>query len=440
MRTPGTPTSMAGSSRPSSKAGKQEVKLGDTVGSNAYQTALLDTQMDWTLDAARATTPGRLHTLASLRHYQVETLKDALQEQFASATQAELERLQEANRRQQATREVETMHESYAELQRYHDGEMEKASTMIADLSQQLDEQTSRADRAEDDLAKRTEECDFARADLAAERTAHDEKTLGHGGRIHELEQELMGLQSTLGEKVRSLSEENERLRQQMEEEREEIGALNQQLVKFSTYIEQLEGTRDEQLELITQLKDEKADLLRMTPADRNSYVTKDKTKIIRLNINDLLCREINPVAEMDLVQKALTGRKLVLQELYKYYSWSPEADGASRHQKLTMSAENFVKMATDAKLLSNKGPFTPAWAENIFVASCLKRYSKRRTDGKATPVTERFLKQNEFVEAVVRVSYAKHPVRFSTPFSCCFTLFFYVCLLFSYVFLPFLC
>jgi len=50
--------------------------------------------------------------------------------------------------------------------------------------------------------------------------------------------------------------------------------------------------------------------------------------------------------------------------------------DGASRHQKLTMSAENFVKLATDAKLLSNQGPFTPAWAENIFVASCLKRYS----------------------------------------------------------------
>ena len=69
-------------------------------------------------------------------------------------------------------------------------------------------------------------------------------------------------------------------------------------------------------------------------------------------------------------------GRKLVLQELYKYYSWSPEVDGASRHQKLTMSAENFVKLATDAKLLSNQGPFTPAWAENIFVASCLKRYS----------------------------------------------------------------
>jgi hypothetical protein len=54
-------------------------------------------------------------------------------------------------------------------------------------------------------------------------------------------------------------------------------------------------------------------------------------------------------------VQKALTGRKLVLQELYKYYSWSPEAEGASRHQKLTMSAENFVKLATDAKLLSNQ-------------------------------------------------------------------------------------
>jgi hypothetical protein len=50
-------------------------------------------------------------------------------------------------------------------------------------------------------------------------------------------------------------------------------------------------------------------------------------------------------------VQKALTGRKLVLQELYKYYSWSPEAEGASRHQKLTMSAENFVKLATDAKV-----------------------------------------------------------------------------------------
>ena len=54
-------------------------------------------------------------------------------------------------------------------------------------------------------------------------------------------------------------------------------------------------------------------------------------------------------------MQKALTGRKLVLQELYKYYSWSPEAEGASRHQKLTMSAENFVKLATDAKLLSNQ-------------------------------------------------------------------------------------
>jgi len=56
------------------------------------------------------------------------------------------------------------------------------------------------------------------------------------------------------------------------------------------------------------------------------------------------------------------------------------------------------------------QGSFTPAWAENIFVASCLRRYSKRRADGKATPVAERYLKQNEFVEAVVRVSYAKHP------------------------------
>jgi hypothetical protein len=70
------------------------------------------------------------------------------------------------------------------------------------------------------------------------------------------------------------------------------------------------------------------------------------------------------------------------------------------------------------AACLRLQGPFTPAWAENIFVASSLKRYSKRRTDGKATPVAERFLKQNEFVEAVVRVSYAKHPdlVRYAKP------------------------
>ena len=84
---------------------------------------------------------------------------------------------------------------------------------------------------------------------LEAERTAHDEKTLGHGGRIKELEQELEGLRSTLGAQVDQLTAENDELRQRMEEEREEIGALNQQLVKFSTYIEQLEGTRDEQLE-----------------------------------------------------------------------------------------------------------------------------------------------------------------------------------------------
>lgn len=291
LRTPGS-----ASRRPGSKA---EAALGGTVGSEAYQTAMMDTQQDWTLDSPRGSTPGRLHTLASLRHYQVETLKDALQEQFASATQAELERLQEANRRQQATRECETMHESYAELQRYHDGEMERASKTIADLSQQLQDQTEARKTAEQQLAKMTEERDFARADLAAERTAHDEKTLGHGGRIHELEQELMGLQSTLGAKVVSLTEENERLTQQMQEEREEIGALNQQLVKFSTYIEQLEGTRDEQLQLITDLRAERGDLLRMTPSDRSSYVPKDKTKVIRLNINDLLCREINPVAEM---------------------------------------------------------------------------------------------------------------------------------------------
>lgn len=294
LRTPGRPATSA-----SGRSAKADPMLGSTLGSEAYQTALLDTQQSWTLDDMRTSTPGRLHTLASLRHYQVETLKDALQEQFASATQAELERLQEANRREQATRECETMHEAYAELQRYHDGEMEKASTKIADLSQQLHDQTAARQKAEDELAKRTEERDFARADLAAERTAHDEKTLGHGGRIHELEQELMALRSTLGANGDRLTEENERLRRQMQEEREEIGALNEQLVKFSNYIEQLEGTRDEQLQLITDLRAERGDLLRMTPADRSSYAPKDKTKVIRLNINDLLCREINPVAEM---------------------------------------------------------------------------------------------------------------------------------------------
>ena len=294
LRTPGRPATSA-----SGRSAKADPMLGSTLGSEAYQTALLDTQQSWTLDDMRTSTPGRLHTLASLRHYQVETLKDALQEQFASATQAELERLQEANRREQATRECETMHEAYAELQRYHDGEMEKASTKIADLSQQLHDQTAARQKAEDELAKRTEERDFARADLAAERTAHDEKTLGHGGRIHELEQELMALRSTLGANGDRLTEENERLRRQMQEEREEIGALNEQLVKFSNYIEQLEGTRDEQLQLITDLRAERGDLLLMTPADRSSYAPKDKTKVIRLNINDLLCREINPVAEM---------------------------------------------------------------------------------------------------------------------------------------------
>ena len=340
-----SPSSRSSQSSRTSRKGKG-MSLGDTAGSEAYQTALMDTQQEWVFDAARATTPGRLHTLASLRHYQVETLKDALQEQFASATQSELERLQEANRRQQATRELETMHESYGELQRYHDAEMQKASGMIADMAQQLEEESNARAHAESELHRASQERDFAVAELEAERTAHDEKTLGHGGRIKELEQELEGLRSTLGAQVDQLSAENDELRQRMEEEREEIGALNQQLVKFSTYIEQLEGTRDEQLELITALRDEKADLLRMTPADR-SAIPKEKGRrsTIKLNITDLLCREINPVAEMDLVQKALTGRKLILQELYKYYSWSPEADSASRHQKLTMSAENFVKL-----------------------------------------------------------------------------------------------
>ena len=342
-----SPSSRSSQSSRTSRKGKgMGMSLGDTAGSEAYQTALMDTQQEWVFDAARATTPGRLHTLASLRHYQVETLKDALQEQFASATQSELERLQEANRRQQATRELETMHESYGELQRYHDAEMQKASGMIADMAQQLEEESNARAHAESELHRASQERDFAVSELEAERTAHDEKTLGHGGRIKELEQELEGLRSTLGAQVDQLTAENDELRQRMEEEREEIGALNQQLVKFSTYIEQLEGTRDEQLELITALRDEKADLLRMTPADR-SAIPKEKGRrsTIKLNITDLLCREINPVAEMDLVQKALTGRKLILQELYKYYSWSPEADSASRHQKLTMSAENFVKL-----------------------------------------------------------------------------------------------
>ena len=113
-----------------------------------------------------------MHTLASLRHYQVETLKDALQAQFASATQSELARLQEANRRQQATRELETMHESYGELQRYHDAEMQKASGMIADMAQQLEEESNARAHAESELHRASQERDFAVAELEAERTA----------------------------------------------------------------------------------------------------------------------------------------------------------------------------------------------------------------------------------------------------------------------------
>jgi hypothetical protein len=57
---------------------------------------------------------------------------------------------------------------------------------------------------------------------------------------------------------------------------------------------------------------------------------------------------------EMDMVQRALSGRRLVMCELYKYYSWTPEKQGASRLAKLRMSPDNFIKLLTDAQVLSS--------------------------------------------------------------------------------------
>ena len=105
MRLPPTPPSEPrGSSRGAStgRQSSQSVSSPDSydtdfVGRLGRLGGTLD--IGGPLDVARTSTPGRLNTLASLRYYQVETLKDALQEHFASATQAEFERLQEANRR-----------------------------------------------------------------------------------------------------------------------------------------------------------------------------------------------------------------------------------------------------------------------------------------------------------------------------------------------------
>lgn len=60
---------------------------GSSLDSAGYQTEMMTDD-----SAFRTAVPGRMHTLASLRFFQIETLKDALQEQFAAATQSELER------------------------------------------------------------------------------------------------------------------------------------------------------------------------------------------------------------------------------------------------------------------------------------------------------------------------------------------------------------
>eukprot|EP01051_Picozoa_sp_SAG22_P008851 SAG22_NODE_699_length_7801_cov_6.003116_2_plen_826_part_00 len=421
--------------------------------------------------AFRGAVPGRTHTLASLRFFQIETLKDALQEQFASATQSELERLQEANRRQQAVRELESAAGAHAELQRYHDAEMEKASGMIKELRHEVDSMRAAKDAMERELTETADERDFLRRELANERQSHDEKTLQHGGRIRVLEEELERMREMAerlqAEARRSHDEDEEKIRI----EREEREALNKQLINFAAYIEQLERTRDEQLAMIVRLKDGQAELLRATPAI--SFVKKAKIKV---NLNDLLCQEENPQREAALVQDELYGRRMIVQELYKYYSWTPEGDDASQFAKLTMSGENFVKFCVDAGLLAkgeppiaasrgtangavlNGGGFTKQWAMNVFVASCLQRYRNRRRRGlqnkgssatvaaptelldgddlaataggalqleddglppgttglsglaKTTPVSGRYLKLSEFNEALVRLGYARYP------------------------------
>jgi hypothetical protein len=160
---------------------------------------------------------------------------------------------------------------------------------------------------------------------------------------------------------------------------------------------------------MIQELKAERAELLRGTPAV--TFVAKPKVKV---SLNDLLCQEANPQQEGALLQAELAGRRVVVQELYKYYSWTPDGDG-TKFEKLTMSGENFVKFCQDAKLLSQHGGFTAQWALNVFVASCLQRYRSRgKNAGKATPVAGRYLKLNEFNEALVRLGYARYPEAFS--------------------------
>ena len=288
---------------------------------------------------------------------------------------------------------------------------MERASNFIAELQATLDEESKARKIAEETLAIRTDELQFTRRELEAERTAHDEKTLAHGGRIRELEKELVELRATLGAEVTRLQKLNAELEEAIAAEREERAALNKQLADFREQILSLERTRAAQLALIKELRDERSTLLRTMPTDRSAT---PKKLSLKLNVHDILSREINPVQEMDMLQNVLLGRKIVMQELYKYYAWTPEPQGSTRQQKLRMSVENFVKMCTDAQLLSTKGGFTPVWAENIFIASCLKRYAKQRghaynSDGKAMPVSERYLKLDEFLESIVRLSYSRY-------------------------------
>jgi hypothetical protein len=79
--------------------------------------------------------------------------------------------LQEANRRQQAVRELEGAAGAHAELQRYHDAEMEKAATLISDLRGKLDSEQERNTQLSEELAKAAGERDFLRREIASERT-----------------------------------------------------------------------------------------------------------------------------------------------------------------------------------------------------------------------------------------------------------------------------
>mmetsp|Transcript_28261 Transcript_28261/g.34311 ORF Transcript_28261/g.34311 Transcript_28261/m.34311 type:complete len:960 (-) Transcript_28261:678-3557(-) len=329
----------------------------------------------------------------------LEEVRLALQQQQQQSAEANYEALRWSDAADLAEKERQAAVDNLAMAIRRHEEELARAKEGEALYKARFEASTTHAAELTEQVAKLTDENEELKKRLDYERHVSFDMTGDLKTRLTQTEHAKQQLNTSTTSQIQALMAERDALKRDLATETTTAKALASQLATVQDSVEQLKQEAKSSKESVTALSRERDELLRALPG---GFHEKGKAPMFAPEeIEDLLLKEQNPVAEFNIITRIFSENAIMLRQVFRYYASIRDGPGRNKIQSKgqeTISQLEFHKFCRECGVTDKLDSIN---IDQVFI--------KVNFQGERGSAGDRVIVFTEFLESLLRLSHMRY-------------------------------